>query len=56
MKGKSVTFRPRPEHRERLEKLSKVTERTLTWLIDKAIEAQLPELEHSFSTVAKHEG
>ena len=45
MKGKSVTFRPRPEHRERLEKLAKCTERSLTWLIDKAIDAQLPELE-----------
>lgn len=49
MKGKSVTFRPKNEHRLRLEKLAEATERPLTWLIEKAIEAHLPDLERKYA-------
>ena len=49
VKGKSVTFRPKGNLRERLEKLAKATERPLTYYIEKAIEAHLPALEEKYA-------
>jgi len=49
MKGKSVTFRPTSEHRARLEKLAKAIDRPITWLIAKALEAHLPQLESKYA-------
>jgi predicted DNA-binding protein len=45
MKGKVVTFRPTFEMRERLERLAEATGHSLSYHIEKAIDAHLPELE-----------
>lgn len=48
-KGKSITFRPSREHRIRLEKLAKAIDRPITWLIAKALEAHLAQLESQYA-------
>jgi len=45
VKGKSITFRPKKELRDRLDLLAKSTERPISYFIEKAIEAELPALE-----------
>jgi predicted transcriptional regulator len=49
VKGKSVTFRPRADLRQRLELLALATERPMTFLIEKAVEGHLPELEKKYA-------
>lgn len=53
MKGKSVTFRPKAEHRKQLDRIAAATERPITWLIEKAIEAYLPVLERRYAEELK---
>lgn len=53
MKGKSVTFRPTTAQRAALDRLAKATERPITWLLEKAIEAHLPILEVRYSRELK---
>lgn len=45
MKGKSITFRPTAQMRERLDALARGTDRPITYYVEKAIEAQLPLME-----------
>jgi hypothetical protein len=49
MKGKSVTFRPRADLRERLERLCIATERPMTYWLEKSVEAHLPALEEKYA-------
>lgn len=49
MKGKSISFRPKKETRDRLDALATATERPITFFIEKAIGFALPELEKRYS-------
>lgn len=53
MKGKVVTFRPRADLRARLDRLALATGHSLTYHIEKAIEAALPELEKRYAKELK---
>jgi predicted DNA-binding protein len=48
MKGKSITFRPTADMRERLDKLAGSKEWTLTQIVEKCIEGHLPVLEQKY--------
>lgn len=47
-KGKSISFRPEPGIRERIEAIARVEERSLTWVVKKCVEDHLPELEEKY--------
>ncbi len=49
MKAKLISFRPTPDMRERLLRLSKATGHSLTYHVAKAIEGHLPELERRYA-------
>jgi len=55
VKGKSITFRPKKDLRERLEILSKATERPISYFIEKSIEAHLPALEEKHAVEIESE-
>ncbi len=57
MKGDSITFRPKLDHRQRLKRLAAATERSVSYFIEKAIEAHLPALEQKHAKeLADHAG
>ena len=49
MKGKSISFRPDAELRQRIDALAMATEHDITWVLEKAIESCLPGLEQRYA-------
>lgn len=48
MKAKPVTFRPRADLAERIQKLAELSERSRTWIIEKCVEGHLAQLEQRY--------
>jgi predicted DNA-binding protein len=46
---KTITFRPRPEMKERLERIAEATERPLSFFIHKSLEAHIEFLEKKYA-------